>query len=176
MLTLPFYFRLPVTVFRGMITGVCKVCAPDQGSKDLEMKLVFNLFCLSAALVLALVISASGQGSGATATPQRKSTAGPSTFTIRQHSLQMKGSTLDRDVKVVRDCIARASRNLFDSSGNLNRTAQVDLEQCSRRLAQLRRKIASLGRESARLAFEVNAQQILLQSLQNQLTQSLGGQ
>ncbi len=151
------------------------MCVSSE-AKDPEMKLVFSLLSLSAALILALVMSASGQVSSATATPLRKSPTGPSTFTIRQHALQMKTSTLNREVKVVKDCIARASRNLFDSSGNINRTAQVDLDLCNRRLAQLTRKIAGLGRESARLAFEVNAQAIILQSLQSQLKQSSGGQ
>jgi len=71
--------------------------------------------------------------------------------------LTIERAGIQRELRIVNRCIRMARENLRDSQGNVNRVAQTDLLNCSRRLQQLLRDEAKLGQIAARRAAEAEA-------------------
>ncbi|MCA1961794.1 MAG: hypothetical protein LDL33_13495 [Desulfomonile sp.] len=71
--------------------------------------------------------------------------------------LTIERAAIQRELRVVTRCIRMARENLRDIQGNINRVAQTDLLNCNRRLQQLLRDEAKLGRIAARRAAEAEA-------------------
>jgi hypothetical protein len=130
------------------------------------MQTLLRTTCLLVILSLAFgATSFAQQKQSATATPVSPSGGGASPATINQNTLAFKRSELARQLRSIQLCISDASNPIVlrDPQGNINRVPQADLINCARRLGQLQRRLASLQRQSNRLAQEAQFQAVLLQ-------------
>lgn len=121
------------------------------------------------------VPSAAAQGDGASpaarAASPRSSGGEPDAFTLKQRAISAVQENLQRELSDVERCLRRASINLLDNTGRVNRAKQIDLINCGRRLERIQRDLAQLARKSERLAFEATAAQALFQQLLRQTEQ-----
>lgn len=138
------------------------------------MAAILRISCICfVCLCLALPLGAQeGQG-GATATAVSPSSGRPSTIQIRQNILNQKRRALNSQVEVAQRCITNASQPtvLRDPQGNVNIVPSTDIVNCTRTLEALLRQLASLARESERLAQDAQAQAAALQRKQKQTQQ-----
>lgn len=112
-------------------------------------------FRVCAAFVLMGLAATSSAFGQAVTEPRVNASVG--TGQILQNFLTIQRSALQRELRVLNRCIVNARENLRDIQGNINRVAQTDLLNCSRRLQQLRRAEARLARLAERRAAEAEA-------------------
>lgn len=105
--------------------------------------------------------------SSAAAKTTSRSSSTPSTYAVKQHFLSFQQARIQSEIREVRRCIANASNTqvVRDPEGNLNRTPQIDLTTCSRRLQQLTRQLTELVRSADQLTKDAEMAGIKLESL-----------
>lgn len=77
-------------------------------------------------------------------------------YEIRQRFLTQQQDALIREARIVQSCIESARQGLYDTKGQVNRTAQMALENCAARAAALDRKSKKLEREGRRLSWQAS--------------------
>lgn len=131
----------------------------------------FRVLTVFMVLGLATASPAFGQATGSAA-----SSTAAGAGTITQNFLSMERAALQREFRVVNRCITNARENLKDIQGNVNRIAQTDLVNCSRRLQQLLRDEARLAKITARRAAEADAASQLIEVIRQRSGGSQTGQ
>lgn len=86
-------------------------------------------------------------------------------YEIRQRFLTQQQESLEREFRAVQRCIDYARRSLRDVRGQINRTAQIDLQNCAARAVVLERKSKILERQGVRLSKQVQDEMFILQGL-----------
>lgn len=96
----------------------------------------------------------------AAATPATASSGRPSTIQLKQNALKQQQAALAREATEVSRCLSISSQTqvLRDPEGNINQVPEIDLVNCARRLAALRRQQARLARSAQQLAQDAQAQ------------------
>jgi len=125
-------------------------------------------YLVGLSIVVALAASAAlGQQTSrsASATAVNQSSGRASTIQIKQNFLQQRVRLLQRQIDDALRCISTASNPtiLRDPEGNINKTPQTDLVNCSRQLALLRSQLEGLQRQSQQLAQDAQVQALAVQ-------------
>lgn len=84
---------------------------------------------------------------------------------IRQQFLTRQQAALAREFRAAQRCVNSARQRLRDVRGNINRTAQIDLQNCGNRLVRLQRESRKLERKGERLARDIDNQLFILEGL-----------
>ena len=118
------------------------------------MKIICILTAIGAILALSLASTVQAQTTSAAAKTTSRSSSTPSTYAVKQHFIAQQQARIQGEIREAKRCIANASNTqvVRDPEGNINRVPQVDLIDCSRRLQQLTRQLATLERSATALA------------------------
>jgi hypothetical protein len=133
-----------------------------------------GLVCIAGVVSLFAAKTIMGQTTSstgnATATPASVSSSAPSSFKIRANILAQKQAAILAQIEVARRCIKTSGLPtvLRDPEGNLRTVPKTDIVNCTRTLNSLRRQLASLARESAKLSADAEGAAFRLESLQQQ--------
>lgn len=112
--------------------------------------------------------------SSASATEITVTSSTPSSYRIQANILAQKKAAIQAQIDIAQRCITTNSNSIIsrDSDGNTRTVPKTDVTICTRRLNDLKRQLASLTRQSARLISDASAASIRLQSQQQRTAAS----
>lgn len=135
------------------------------------MNVILRLAYLVTILSLAVIPPCAAQSTRASASETSASSSGASTISIRQEWLAQQQAALKRALSEVQRCIKTATNQttLRDPQGNINQVPQTDVINCTRKLKQLQRQLASLQRKAAALGSDAQFEAAVLSQKLRQL-------
>ncbi len=120
-------------------------------------------------LLVSTGISMAQQSSSSQVSPYLPSYLSPTQvsrkFEIRQRFLTQQQDSLVQRARIAAACIQSATENLYDVRGQINRTKQTDLENCTAQAQAIQAQLEILARKGKYLSRQVQAEISILSGL-----------